>query len=848
MSSPNHFTKLKVAFGYLLLTVLLFVSIGYIYREMQSLTGRSDDEAILSQRRHVTNQIISQLYQAEVIGQSLSTGQLGQYQRYKSAMEQANQAVDSLRTLLTDSMQLARLDTVEMLFLEKGRNMRNLLRAIQDGGTDKIYKEHIDELIAEQDSLLSLPHVRRKVITHTNSYVIRKKPKSFFKRLGEVFAPGKGDSTQVSNIVQEEYTDTLTEAYSPADTVATLLKDIQNRVTYTHQERMETVNRRTQSLRLSGLKLSQKVNQLLSTIEEEEQVLAQNKHIQEENIRQSSIRTVAGIAITAVVLAALFLILIWRDITRSTHYRRELEKAKRRAEDLLVAREKLMLTITHDIKAPVGSILGYTDLLERITTEERQRFYLDNMQSSANHLLSLVNSLLDYHRLDAHKMDINHVAFNPHQLFDTIYISFKPIATAKQLELNYECGKPLDRVFLGDPFRIRQIAENLLSNALKFTAQGNITLFAALENGQLHFSVSDTGCGISPEEQKRIFQEFTRLHNAQGQEGFGLGLAITRKLVSLLEGDIQIESEQGKGSSFHVYLPLPEAPASTTVSDTSPAVPPISGSTDTLSKTTVTATTPLQLILIDDDRIQLQLTAAMLERPGIKVTCCEHPEELFKKLEEKQYDALLTDIQMPAMNGFDLLKAIRALEAPQARTLPVIAITARSDMDETHFRSQGFSGCLHKPFTVNELLTAISQATSKEIPTEAQERIPETTPVSSAAPVAGKSTLNFAALTAFSEDDPQAAAQIIRTFVSETKKHQEQMEQALARKDMASITAIAHKLLPLFTMLGAARCIPLLTWLEERRGTNKVTGEVAEKIRFVLKEITEVIQEGEEQF
>lgn len=848
MSSPNHFTKLKVAFGYLVLTALLFISIGYIYREMQSLTGRSDDETILSQRRHVTNQIISQLYQAEVIGQSLSTGQLGQYHRYKSAMKQANQAVDSLRTLLTDSMQLARLDTVEMLFLEKGRNMRNLLRAIQDGGTDKIYKEHIDELIAEQDSLLSLPHVRRKVITHTNSYVIRKKPKSFFKRLGEVFAPGKGDSTQVSNVVQEEYTDTLTEAYSPADTVATLLKDIQNRVTYTHQERMETVNRRTQSLRLSGLKLSQKVNQLLSTIEEEEQVLAQNKHIQEENIRQSSIRTVAGIAISAVVLAALFLILIWRDITRSTHYRRELEKAKRRAEDLLVAREKLMLTITHDIKAPVGSILGYTDLLERITTEERQRFYLDNMQSSANHLLSLVNSLLDYHRLDAHKMDINQVAFNPHQLFDTIYISFKPIATAKQLELNYECGKPLDRVFLGDPFRIRQIAENLLTNALKFTAQGNITLFAALENGQLHFSVSDTGCGISPEEQKRIFQEFTRLHNAQGQEGFGLGLAITRKLVSLLKGDIQIESEQGKGSSFHVYLPLTEAPASATISAPLTAVPPISGSTDTLSKTTVTATTPLQLILIDDDRIQLQLTVAMLERPGIKVTCCEHPEELFKKLEEKQYDALLTDIQMPAMNGFDLLKAIRALEAPQARTLPVIAITARSDMDETHFRSQGFSGCLHKPFTVNELLTAISQATSKEIPAEAQERIPETTPVSSAAPVAGKSTLNFAALTAFSEDDPQAAAQIIRTFISETKKHREQMEQALARKDMASITAIAHKLLPLFTMLGAARCIPLLTWLEERRGTNKVTGEAAEKIRFVLKEITEVIQEGEEQF
>lgn len=841
MSLPDRFTKLKVAFGYILLTALLFVSIGYIYQEMKSLTGTGDDEAILSQRRHVTNQIIGQLYQAEVIGQSLSTGQLGQYYRYQSAMKQANTALDSLRTLLNDSLQLARLDTVGMLLMEKERNMRHLLKAIQDGGTDKIYKQHIDELIAEQDSLLNLPHVRKKVITHTNSYVIHKKPKGFFKRLGEVFAPGKADSTQVNNVIQEEYTDTLTEAYSPADTVVTMLKDIQHRVTDTHQERMETVNRRTQSLRLSGLRLSQKVNQLLSTIEEEEQALAQNKHIQEEYIRRSSIRTVAGIAITAVALAILFLVLIWRDITRSNHYRRELEKAKRRAEDLLVAREKLMLTITHDIKAPVGSILGYIDLLERITTEERQRFYLDNMQSSANHLLSLVKSLLDYHRLDAHKMDINRVAFNPHHLFDTIYVSFKPMAASKQLELDYRCNESLNRAYIGDPFRIRQIAENLLSNALKFTPAGQITLRAALENGQLHFSISDTGCGISPEEQQRIFQEFTRLHNAQGQEGFGLGLAITRKLVLLLGGDIRIESEQGRGSTFHVYLPLPESPSPHTDENT-----PKEG-------TALCACPPhgdsLRLALIDDDRIQLQLTTAMLERPGVTVTCFHHPEELFNQLGKAPFDALLTDIQMPAMNGFDLLKAVRALDAPCAQALPVIAITARSDMDEDYFRTHGFAGCLHKPFTVNELFTAISQAVGKGIPAaEAPDCLP-------AADAAGTATtgdsrsqqgaLNFAALTAFSEDDPEAAAEIIRTFADETKKNCERMEKALAERNMEGITAMAHKLLPLFTLLEATRCVPALVWMEQKRGTTEVTEEVIEKTNLIVKEVKKVIDEAQ---
>ncbi|WP_455671856.1 ATP-binding protein [Phocaeicola sp.] len=830
---PRLSTQLKVASGYILLTLLLFVSIYYINSEMKALTETDNNEAVLSLRRRATNEIVGQLYQAEIIGQSLSAGQLEQYSRYKTSMRKATDAVDSLRNLLTDSMQLARLDTVEILLLEKERNMRSLLRAIREGGTDKIYRQHVEELIAEQDSLLSLPHVRRKVVTHTNSYTIHKKPKSFMKRLGEVFSPGKGDSTQVSNVIQEEFTDTLTESYSPADTVATLLKDVQSRVTDTHQQQMKMLNQRTQSLRVSGLKLSQKVNQLLSTIDDEGLVMARRKQVQEEEIRQSSAHTVAAIAIVAVLLASIFLILIWRDITRSNHYRRELEKAKRRAEDLLVAREKLMLTITHDIKAPVGSILGYTDLLERITTEERQRFYLSNMQSSANHLLSLVNSLLDYHRLDAHKMDVNRVAFNPHQLFDTIYTSYKPMATAKHLEVIYECGTPLNRLFIGDPFRIRQIAENLLSNALKFTQKGSITLRAALENGKLHFSISDTGCGITPEEQQRIFQEFTRLHNAQGQEGFGLGLAITRKLVHLLEGDINIESESGKGSSFHVYLPLPEAPDSFKTEADSPA--PVSNN----SLETLAATTPLHLLLIDDDRIQLQLTAAMLNSPGIAVTCCEQPEDLFTKLKHESFDVLLTDIQMPAMNGFDLLKAIRALSVPQAQTIPVIAITARSDMDAAYFRSKGFAGCLHKPFTIREISEAIAEAAARKVNLTEHPQ-PETLSPPAAA-------LNFSALTAFSEDDPDAAAEIIRTFISETEKNRKCLETALKEENMEGIAAMAHKLLPLFTMLGATACLPPLSWLEQKRGTTEVNKEVCEKTAFILKEIEEIIHQAKMQ-
>ena len=430
-------TKLKIALGYLLLTVLLIAAIGYIYTGMRSLTQTSDHDTILSQRRRTTNEIINQLNRTEIIGQSLSTGRIGEYTTYKEAMLKAAEAVDSLRTLLSDSLQLMRLDTVSILLIEKERNMRNLLYLIRQSDTDALYQQQIEALINEQDSLLNLSHVRRKVVTRTQSYTVQQKPKSFFKRLGEVFAPSKKDTALVNDTIREEYTDTIAESYNPTDTIVTLLKDVQSRVADTQQQQQRKLNNRIRKLHLNSLELNQKVHQLLATIEAEGQAILHRQQAERESIRQHSANIVTGIAITSVLLVIVFLLIISRDITRSNHYRKELEKAKQRAEDLLAAREKLMLTITHDIKAPVGSILGYTDLMERITQEERQRFYLNNMQSSANHLLRLVNSLLDFHRLDADKMDVNPVAFNPHQLFDTWFFSYQPIAENQQLELRY---------------------------------------------------------------------------------------------------------------------------------------------------------------------------------------------------------------------------------------------------------------------------------------------------------------------------------------------------------------------------------------------------------------------------
>lgn len=821
-------TSTKIAFGYILLICLLFGAIGYIHQQMTLLTTPTGLEETISNRRKTTHQIVTQLYEAEIIGQTLRIGRLNEYPKYKRAMKEASALIDSLQQLLTDTLQQMRLDTVRSLLRNKEQNMVLVLEAMKQSPTDELYRQQLDSLIMQQDSILSSTHVRRRVVTHRNSYTIHHKPKKFFRRLADVFSPGKPDSTQVDNIIQEEYTDTIDEAYNPVDTIATMLTSIQHKVFQTRQESMRTLDARINQLRIAGGRVSQRVNQLLDNIEDDEQKAMEVRIAHEQDIRQQAAWTMATIAILAVLLVLIFFTIIWRDITRSNHYRKELEKAKLYAENLLVAREKLMLTITHDIKAPAGSIIGYIDLLIRLVQDRRQQFYLHNMKSSANHLPDLITSLLDYHRLEAGKMDIHPVTFNPHELFESIYTSFLPRAEKKQLTLNFEENIPRTLNLEGDPFRIRQIAENLISNALKFTSQGSITIQVDYEQNRFTFRVEDTGCGMSIQEQQRVFQAFTRLQSAQGQEGFGLGLSITKKLVELLNGEITIESAPGKGSMFQVVLFLPKVTKA-----------PIT-QVETLSDDKK----QWRILLIDDDRIQLNLTEVMIYDlfnhaqhsipPVIK--CCTQPEELFKLIASETFDIVFTDIQMPAMNGFELLQKLRSLDVPQAKNIPVIAITARSDMDETDFCTQGFAGCLHKPFNQTELL--------KIFKAHMQEDWKENTVQTDSKPSDTECTYNFSPLTAFSGDDPAAAHEILETFIGESTKNYERMKQALSNKNMADLCNVAHKMLPTFTMIEARKAIPALQWLEFHRGNTDLSDEARQHADEALSCIADVIKEA----
>ena len=652
--------------------------------------------------------------------------------------------------------------------------------------------------------MILIQNRQQRLVRQSDSLIEKRRRKNVFGRIADAIS-GKSPTRLDSIRIESKRIGAL------SDSLAADLKAMESGYNEIRELSQQALERERWRLRNDNQRLNGQINRLMNSFEREQLIVSEKIQERNEQIRQESMRALVAVASGAILLAVIFGVLVWKGWLRDDRFRRALEEARRRAEDLLEAREKLMLTITHDFKAPLGSIIGYVELMMRLDNTERQKFYLQNMKASSDHLLSLVSDLLDFHRLESHKLDINHIAFSPKVLFDKIVSAMQPVADKKQLNLVLKVEKSADANFSGDPLRIKQIVDNLLSNALKFTARGTVTIHVFVRVRYLVFSVSDTGRGIARDDLEHIFQAFTRLSSAQGVEGFGLGLAITRQLVDLMGGRIDVRSVEGVGSTFTVEIPLEEVSEKT-------------GDTKAFSGK--------RCLLLDDDKLQLTLFENQLKQLGIESVACMKAEEILGYLEHEHFDALFTDMQMPEMDGVSFLKFLRESHIALARKLPVVMVTARSDADQ--FLSEGFSGILHKPFSLAQLSFCLSgiwneEATHREIEDEGER---------------GEAPYDFAALTAFAEDDAKARRKILETFFQEINSQIEELKEAAARRDGIVVSRIAHKWQPIFAMLRISDMLPVLSRLEEE-GAHKWTDELsrnldkllvcAEKIRTGLK-------------
>ena len=799
MKERNRFITGKVVVGYLLLIAIAVYAVSYIYNIVEQVAVEDFSDNQNRTKIYLVTNTLSLLYESEALGQ-LIVMQQGEITHFNRTLNKARHNLDSLRTYITDSVQLHKIDTIELLLERKRWNARRLLDTWKEANTDSLYIVNFERIMAIPDTVINELQVQERIEVKQDTVVVPRRKRGFFRRLAEAFAPAKEDTSIVVNSTFQVIKDTLVNAYNPTDTIVSVLRSIQDSVTWQRKRLMELLIERAANLRYSNSIITQEINQILRDIEEEEVNASLARLYKKQTLVHAASRKIGLIAVSSILVALLFLALISHDISRSMFYRKQLEKAKLVAENLLRSREKLILTISHDIRAPLSSIMGYIELLQRRHPDARQQYYLENMRSSSDHVLSLVNDLLDYQRLESGQIELHRLPFRVPALFQEIGMSFRPLAEAKNLQLEWVLQpEEMEQVYLGDTIRLRQVVSNLLSNAIKFTDEGKVSLIVSIEQVEsyqyaLVILVRDTGPGIPYEERERIFGEFARLYGTEQVEGFGLGLSITRKLVQLMHGTLTLESEEGEGSRFKVCVPLPLAgnqfmavDMPTKEADPEEALPTLDPS---LAGQQVTC------LLVDDDPLQLALTEELLKQSQVEVVCCTNPRKVCEWLRSRSFAVVITDIQMPQMDGYQLLRMIRESDMEGADSLPVVALSANVGKEQEHYREAGFTAFLNKPFTAAQLISLLNELLKVRLE-----------------PCAG---FDFSSLTAFAGEDSEASMGILRTFIEETQKSIEGLMAARAATDRVEAGRIAHKLIPLFAMLGANSLVQHLRLLEKQ--------------------------------
>lgn len=772
--------RLKIITGYAILAIVLVFAAQMVYDSTRSLTDLNNASERLMERRNIVDSLVYSMLDAANAERSVMMGDTRQWQRFSTSLSESQRKAMQLKQLVSDSIKAMRMDTLANLLAAKRDNAMMVLNILADASGDAVYARKVHDLQSGRDSVVIHPNEITSANNRETVYNIVSTRRGFFRRLSDAFRRQRSDT--IATTMQSGRTDStaMAQGINIADSVAEALADIHHEIKRADTRRQDAIDNRTRSLRLVSIQLAWRTGQMLEDIQSDEHNAMQRAINADMAARRATMMKIAMLALLAIGAAIVLIVYTLRDIRRQRRDHERIVEAKNETERIMQQRQRLLLTITHDIKAPVASISGFIALLREWVNQPKPVAYLDSIRSSAEHLLQLVGALLDYHQLESGKATTHAVSFNPAQLVSDCVTQARPVANKKNLEVVCSLRPGADRMCQADAFRIRQIMNNLIGNAVKYTDRGTITVSAALNDSQLTMSVADTGSGMTESEQQRIFNAFTRLPDAQGKEGVGLGLSITREAVNMLGGTIRVVSQKGKGSKFTVTLPVTvdtvQSAQPTTIADNpAPDMACVKSSSH-----------PIKVVIVDDDRLQLQLLGEMMARMEnicLDIHVTSSADEAIEMIRRLRPQLVFTDIEMPQMSGREMLRRI------DRNGIKTVAITAHDQSIYTELRAEGFDACLFKPFNVQTLAATLCQLTgiapSVSIPTASVSD-------------ARQDTTLFAPLLVFAEGDAEAEQQIIADTRQSIADYLSMLNDP---NDTASIAKAAHKAMPLLKML-----------------------------------------------
>ena len=804
-------TSKKIITGYILLAVVIAIATWQVYDNSRLFVALNNASEQLLKRRDVVDSLVCSLLETNNAERSVLLGEGSEWPHFNRSVATSEQMAKQLKPFIADQGQRQRIDTLVELIHMKRENTKRVAQLMAFDNRDAFYRDKVQALQSGRDSVVIHSKLYGQYGQREKVYEIIKSKRGFFRRLGDAFRRQHADTVGVTNILHDTKADSTAQRINIADSVANILTDIQNEEQKQNSRQQENVAARLNRLQRVSLQLSQRTGLLLEHIQREEKNALQKALGHATQSRHKMVVRIAIIGLVAILIAALLVAYILRDIKRERRDRQRIVEAKTETERIMAQRERLLLTITHDIKAPAASIAGFIELLSEQVSRPKALAYIDSMRHSAIHLQQLVAALLDYHLLESGKAEQHDVSFVPQQLAKNCVEEFKPMAAEKGLDITLgtltpNCGD----LWRSDAFRVKQIMSNLIGNAVKYTDRGGVKVEIRISPRQhLIIYVSDTGRGMSQADCLRIFDAFTRLPNGQGKEGVGLGLSITREVVQMLGGTITVTSEEGKGSCFTVSLPIKkeEKKQKKDVEENVASVETNRPSTEAKEATTENndatngandatngnndATTEINILAVDDDALQLELFKEMAQKIGgakLNISTTTSASEAIKLAEETKPQIMFTDIEMPEMSGKDMLKHVKNSD------MSTVAMTAHDPSIMTSLKKAGFSTCLFKPFNAATLAATLAQITRLPLSVKAAEQ---------------KASF-FAPLTAFAEGDTEAEREILTQVGESIKEYRQMLEQGLKSNgeelQRDSISRAAHKAMPLLTMLKPGQC------------------------------------------
>ena len=722
--------------------------------------------------------------------------------------------------------------TISSLLKEEQKNLKQLSDAMAGKPTKNYLHDKVKSLNTGKDSILVHSKAPQTHEAKKTTVEVLKTRKGFFRRLADAFKKEHAETLSVKQDSNRAVIDSVTTPVNVAGNVANILEQIDRKEKVETQDHKQNINREMEELKMVSAKLALRSAKHLSDVHQREKDAMQESISKAMEARKHLLWQMELLAIVAFLAIVVMIWLIWRDAKKERIYQENLEAANEEIQRIMNQRERLLLTITHDIKAPAASISGFIDLMKDYVSNPQGIECLQNIKNSAAHLSHLVASLLDYHQLENGLMKAQPTSFSPAQLVAESVEGMKLRAEEKGLEISFECKMKGMEFFRADAFRIRQILDNLVSNAIKYTDRGSVTIQAQvseiLGKPTLTLSVKDTGKGMTDEEKQKVFQAFTRLKSAHGIEGTGLGLSITQELVSLLGGEIILHSILGKGSTFIVTIPIEPAPKkeaqemapSEMKHDPSPdSAQDKEGQNSGSHQVTDIKKKPEfanhKILILDDDKLQLQLLQEMLRRivgDTWQVFACNHVMDALTTLHNEQPALMLMDIEMPEMNGMDMIAHINHTH------MMVVAMTAHDTSILEQLQKAGFDDCLFKPFSMEKLSDILG------IESQPQPQLD--------------------ALLAFAGGDEEAAKEILDTVKQELAAHLENLKEDVEEESLSTdrIEKAAHKLLPIATMMQMG-CLEELKALSPEHIGEIDEAEIKAKLQVVITTLSAAVSD-----